>query len=132
MGTFSNLTMSMNDAGRYVVQTTLQGSNVVTGNTGPAGPTGPKGPTGQVGFSGVERISGTIVKNAESKTATVDCTGGNVVINGGYIEGAQREVQIVRNQASDADTWTVRAVEDTDIVSEWELQAFAICGTVSP
>jgi predicted phage tail protein len=76
------------------------------------------------------------VKNAESKTATAECPSGKVVINGGYNvggnEGQQREVRVVRNQATDSKTWTVRAVEHTDIASEWELQAFAICGVVSP
>jgi hypothetical protein len=111
-----------------------QGTTGPSGPSGVKGPTGPSGATGAAGFAQYQRVEGSLVNNDVGKTVTADCPVGKVVVGGGYNvsgnEAAQREIEIVQSRATDADTWTVTAEEDTN-VTKWGLQAFAVCAVVA-
>jgi hypothetical protein len=113
-----------------------------TGPAGEAGATGPRGATGATGpagppaagtLSGYARVQGPVsaYSTASSKTATVDCPAGGVVLSGGYkvtvSDNHFADVTPTRTFALDDDTWTVTATEESVFRPKWSLLATAVC-----
>jgi hypothetical protein len=70
----------------------------------------------------------------DSKTATVDCTGGRLAISCGFTFSAGTQGVSVRDlRPTDNDTCQVIA-EEVDAIggASWSLQAHAVCGNAAP
>jgi hypothetical protein len=113
-----------------------------TGETGPAGPTGPPGatgargpagPPGSAGLTGYTRVQGpaSAYNTSSSKTATADCPDGTLVLSGGYKVAVSNnhfaDVTPISTFASDDNTWTVTATEESVFRPKWSLQVTAVC-----
>ncbi len=101
----------------------------------PAGPTGPQGPTGPPGISGLQRLDvATPSSNSNSKTVIVTCPTGKKVVGGGarVIGNGAGVVSIIENfPDSDGVHWNAKANEVVATALTWQLQAYALCATVS-
>ena len=129
-----------------------KGEEAVKGPKGEQGPKGPKGLPGAKGEQGLPGAQGApgppgglggatvgteiLVKAVPASTVTakeavVDCPSGPV-LSGGWVlfvpgnEDEQKKIRIVRSYAVDADSWLIRAVDDTGALS-WALTAVAVC-----
>jgi hypothetical protein len=103
-----------------------------TGPQGPPGPAGPAGPPGVTGLQRVDAASGST--SAASKAIIVTCPTGKHVIGGGarVIGNGANRVSIVENfPDSDGVHWNSRAAEVVATTLGWQLQAYALCATVS-
>jgi hypothetical protein len=109
------------------------------GLPGERGPQGPAGPQGIPGTSGVPASVATEVVNASTATdtstpkeMTAHCPNGPV-LGGGFVVHtgdnsitAQGHLRAVRSYPVDANTWLVRATDDTAAES-WQLTVSAVC-----
>ena len=121
------------------------------GNAGPQGPIGLTGPAGAVGPQGVAGASGATgpqgpvgtgigghgivtaasASNSSNKSVTVSCGTGKVVLGGGALmpAGFEGNLAIYSTYPSAANAWTVQAVENDAISSNWSFTAYAVCAT---
>lgn len=102
---------------------------------GPQGPQGPQGPPGPAGISGLQRVDvTTALSSANSKTLLVNCPAPKKAVGGGARvlgNGASR-VSINANFPDSSGTqWDASAVEVVATAATWQLQAYAVCATVT-
>jgi hypothetical protein len=105
----------------------------VVGGQGPAGPAGPAGPPGISGLQRVDAVSGSA--SANSKTVVVTCPSSKRVVGGGArVTGSgSGKVSIVESYPdSNGSQWDARAAEVVATTATWQLQAYALCATVTP
>ncbi len=102
---------------------------------GPTGPQGPAGPPGPPGISGLQRFDvATPSSNSNSKTVVVTCPAGKRVVGGGAraIGNGAVVVSITENfPDSDGVHWNSKANEVVATAQTWQLQAYALCATVT-
>jgi hypothetical protein len=105
------------------------------GPPGPAGPRGLPGPKGAPGVSGLERVdASTSSSSANSKSAVATCPSGKRVIGGGAqaMGTGAGKVSINQNFPDSAgNKWNAQAVEVVSTGQSWQLQAYALCASVS-
>jgi hypothetical protein len=78
---------------------------------------------------GWETVTGAQTNSAD-KTITLSCSGLlRKVISGGYtlsVAGSDK-VAIVQNYPSGATSWTVQAIETSNVSTDWTLTAYMVC-----
>lgn len=102
---------------------------------GPQGAQGPQGPAGPPGITGLERVDVTTApSSANSKSLVVNCPSPKKAVGGGARvlgNGASR-VSIIANFPDSSGTqWDASAVEVSATAATWQLQAYALCATVT-
>ena len=111
------------------------------GPEGPPGPAGKPGPQGEPGISGHEIVYlQTDLDSEPSKTATVDCPVGKLVLGGGALitpsfADPNRDTApvVLRSSAPNGDHgWYAKALEIGAYGFEWHLTVYAICANVAP
>jgi hypothetical protein len=79
-------------------------------------------------------VSGTATTSDTTliKTATVTCPEGGLAVGGGWTISIgsggddEAEISVIRSEATSDTEWTITAEEDSN-VSNWSLQAHAVC-----
>ena len=100
------------------------------GVAGASGATGPQGPVG-TGIGGHGIVTAASASNSSNKSVTVSCGTGKVVLGGGALmpAGFEGNLAIYSTYPSAANAWTVQAVENDAINSNWSFTAYAVCAT---
>ena len=105
------------------------------GPQGPPGPAGPAGPVGSPGISGLQRFDvATTSSSSNSKSVIVTCPTGKRPVGGGarVIGSGAPVVSITVNfPDSDGVHWNAEANEVVATALTWQLQAYALCATVT-
>ena len=105
------------------------------GPPGPPGPRGVPGPTGSPGISGLQRVdAATSSSSSNSKAVVATCPSGKRVVGGGAQVTGSGANKVSINQSfpdSTGDKWNGNAVEVVATGASWQLQAYALCATVS-
>jgi hypothetical protein len=88
-------------------------------------------------MGGYLRVAGvaSVSNPGNGKSSTATCTGGRVVLGGGYlISGADADqISISQNLATSDTVWSVAAQEiQNNVTTAWSVQAYAICGSATP
>lgn len=105
------------------------------GPPGPPGPRGVPGPKGSPGISGLQRVdAATSSSSSNSKAVVATCPSGKRVVGGGAQVTGSGANKVSINQSfpdSTGDKWNGNAVEVVATGASWQLQAYALCATVS-
>jgi hypothetical protein len=71
-----------------------------------------------------------MLTDSSDKTITLSCTGPlQKVLGGGYslsVAGSDK-VAVVQNYPASATSWTVQAIETSNVAGNWTLTAYAVC-----
>jgi hypothetical protein len=102
------------------------------GPEGPEGPQGPEGPPGPAGITAdmVVRVAASSVSDsASSKSVTVSCDEGYVLIGGGAHVTGTDVVTLQSSHPTEADEWFAAAREPvpTGTADDWQVHAYALC-----
>jgi hypothetical protein len=111
-----------------------QGPAGPAGAQGPKGDQGAKGDPGTPGASGWQRLEVLGPSNSNpTRFTTVSCPAGKRPLGGGgYVGGpGYTSVALDRSWPSSETGWRVEAHEHTATVSNWNLNAYVICATVT-
>lgn len=115
--------------------------SIVEPTPGPAGATGATGPQGPAGtVAGYTTVSAMSVNDSQAlKIVTANCPAGKSILGGGtYLAplnaATYRAVAVPTSvPTSGKNGWTAAGMElPADYAGNWQLQVYALCGTVAP
>lgn len=106
--------------------------SLLKGQTGATGAPGPPGPPGTTGLETEVVNQATATNTTSPKELSVHCPSGPV-LGGGYVlhsetAAGSAKLRAIRSYPVDADTWLVRAVDDSNgAEGVWELTVSVVC-----
>lgn len=103
------------------------GKDGATGAAGPQGAQGPAGIQGPPGLGAIQAAFNTSANNPNDvKSANAVCPAGTTVISGGFIVQGPGSINVTLESTAN-NGWLVNAQETTPVVTDWAIQAVALC-----